>query len=944
MGTTKFFKWPGVLALTLTFALAIPLFTEAEDGKSAAEAPAATNTEANAAAQPASIEMGDPETVILQLTDSPKLNFPKETLYDFRMGKTTTRVIVNLRDPELAPTRTVRPNFNDLLVREKAIQQVEAAQNLVIDVMDPNKVRITNRFTYIFGFSAEVSVEGLVSLVNHPDVISINKDGINHPHLAQGISLMNATTARSSYNGTGMAIAICDTGIDYGHTRLGNGGFPNSKVIGGYDTGENDTNPMDEHGHGTSCAGIAAGDLATVGDYIGGIAYNAKLYALKMSRADIGHSAYDSDMIEAWEWCITHRNDDPSNPIMIISTSFGGGHYTSESSCDAYQPAMATAAANAKAAGMTLFVSTGNDGFCNGTGWPGCLSDVIGVGAVYDADIGQYPDPGYVGCISPLSCTGYITGCPCSTGKCYVDYTTAADQVTTYSNSASFIELFAPSNYACTTALGGGYRTDFGGTSAACPYTAGAGAALQSAAMAKTGAYLTPDQVQSILLDNGDLVTDSKVSITKPRVNLGNAVAAIATDNLIFKETFDTFPPTGWNVINNGGDCGWVSNATAARVNYTGGSGDCADADSDSCGPSTTMDTELRTPLIDLSGVPNAVLEFKTDYNAFGFSDFAYVDISTDGGSTWTNLLTWNEGHRGPLTVQLNLTPHMGFANVVIRWRYVASGWDWWWEIDDVTISGTCYGDELAADFGTNGLWHYDGASWSKLTTWNPDDDLTGWSGGLAVDFGGDGLWNHDGTSWSQKTSWNLGSGGLAGWSGGLAADFDADGLWVFDGTFWSKKTSWNPDNLAGWSGGLAVDFGTDGLWSYDGSSWSKLTTWNPTGMSGWNGGLAVGFSTTNDGLWSYDGSSWHKLTSWNPDNLAGWSGGLAVDFGTDGLWSYDGSSWSRLTTWNPTGMSGWGGGLAVDFGADGLWNYDGTTWSKKTSWQCENMADVDLN
>ena len=119
-------------------------------------------------------------------------------------------------------------------------------------------------------------------------------------------------------------------------------------------------------------------------------------------------------------------------------------------------------------------------------------------------------------------------------------------------------------------------------------------------------------------------------------------------------------------------------------------------------------------------------------------------------------------------------------------------------------------GDELAADFGTNGLWHYDGASWSKLTTWNPDDDLAGWSGGMAVDFGGDGLWNHDGSLWSMLTGWNPGSGGLAGWSGGLAVDFDADGLWVYDGTSWSKKTSWNPDNLAGWSGGLAVDFNAE--------------------------------------------------------------------------------------------------------------------------------------
>lgn len=523
----------------------------------AAEAPAASNTEAYAAAQQAPIEMGDPDKVITQLAESPKLNFPEEILDDFRKGQTTTRVIVNLRDSEQTPTRAVRPNFQDLAVREGVKQLVRTAQNEVIDLMDQNEVHITNLFTYIFGFSAEVTVQGLVSLVNHPDVVSINEDRILHPHLAQGIPLMNATAARNSYNGAGMAIAICDTGIDYTHARLGNGSFPNSKVIGGYDTGENDIDPMDEQGHGTSCAGIAAGDLGTVGDYIGGVAYNAKLYALKMSRADIGHSAYTADMVEAWEWCITHRNDNPSNPIMIISTSFGGGYYTSESSCDLYSSAMTTAAANAKAAGMTLFVSTGNDGFCDGTGWPGCLSDVVGVGAVYDADIGQNPDPGYVGCIATESCAGYTTNCPCPE-KCYIDYTTAADQVPTYSSSASFMELFAPSNDAYTTALGGGYRPDFGGTSAACPYAAGAGAALQSAAMANTGAYLTPDQVQSTLIDNGDSVTDSKVSITKPRVNLGNAVAAVITDNLVFYWASDVNTTTPvWTEFGTG-----VSNAS----------------------------------------------------------------------------------------------------------------------------------------------------------------------------------------------------------------------------------------------------------------------------------------------------------------------------------------------------------------------------------------------
>ena len=191
------------------------LNTDVEQAAETAEAPAASNTtEAYAAAQQVPIEMGDPDKVISQLANSLKLNSPDEILADFREGKTTTRVIVNLRDPEQTPTRAVRPNFNDLAVREGVNQQVRAVQNEVIDSMDPKEVCVTNRFTYVFGFSAEVTVQGLASLVNQQDVVSINQDGILHPHLAQGIPLINATTARSSYNGSGMAIAICDTGID----------------------------------------------------------------------------------------------------------------------------------------------------------------------------------------------------------------------------------------------------------------------------------------------------------------------------------------------------------------------------------------------------------------------------------------------------------------------------------------------------------------------------------------------------------------------------------------------------------------------------------------------------------------------------------------------------------------------------------------------------------
>ena len=479
----------------------------------------------------------DPEEVqaIKTLLENPKLTAPQEIARDFIDGKSTTRVILNL----YKPTKAERlHNFKEMAVREELRNFVSDDQDRVIGNLDDSQVRITNRFVYIFGFSAEVTLQGLQDLIDNADILSIEKDRILYPNLAQGIPLMNASTPRSSYNGSGLSVAICDTGIDYTHPRLGGGGFPNSKVIGGYDCGDNDNNPMDMDGHGTACAGVAAGDLGTVGNYIGGVAYSARLYAVKISHGT-GGDAYTSDMIEGWEWCITHQYDDPSNPIMIISTSFGGGRYFG--ACDSTSIAMTTAAANAVSAGMTLFVSSGNDGYCDSIGWPACISYVISVGAVYDAALGRNPPFGWVGCIKNGSCVG-IPGPPCNE-KWYVDEPANADQVTTYSNSASFLDLLAPADWATTTELGGGYwdtANGFGGTSAACPYAAGAAACLQTAAKALTGFYLTPSQVKSTLVDNGDLITDGKVAITKPRVNLGKAVDSLSDGSTVYVESSGT--------------------------------------------------------------------------------------------------------------------------------------------------------------------------------------------------------------------------------------------------------------------------------------------------------------------------------------------------------------------------------------------------------------------
>jgi len=439
----------------------------------------------------------------------------------FETGQERVKVIVNLAEPVETKARTNWHSKHSLKLLQNEIKTI---QTPVLSALSEGEFKLRYRFDNQAGFSGEVTQQGLEKLKNDPRVISVEPVYLLEPHLRQGIPLMHADTYRSSYNGTGVAIAICDTGIDYRHSMLGNGGFPNSKVLGGYDYGDYDADPIPDNtqAHGTCCAGIAAGDLGDVGDYIGGVAYNAKLYALKITAGSSGSASSDA-MVAAWNWCVTHQNDNPAHPILVISTSFGGGR--NYSTCDSYIPSMTLAANNAVAAGITILVSSGNDGYCDSIAWPACISSVISVGAVYDAAFGTY-----LPCVNAASCATKYSTTGCTTGWYAID-TAAADMVTSYSNTASFLTVLAPSNQCYTTDIissggysSGDYDSTFGGTSAACPYAAGAVACLQSAAKSITGSFLSVSDVKTILTSTGNNITDGKVAITKPRINLEQAI------------------------------------------------------------------------------------------------------------------------------------------------------------------------------------------------------------------------------------------------------------------------------------------------------------------------------------------------------------------------------------------------------------------------------------
>jgi subtilisin family serine protease len=476
-----------------------------------------------------------------------KLIHPRLIINPLEQGRQTVRVIVNLHDP----LQVVAEDGELMQAPSAFYTNVMAIKTSVLSTFSPKELKLRHRFSDLAAFSAEVTPAGLAELLNEPMVESIEPVEEYHFLVAQGVALIGGIVYRSQYGGDGTAVAVIDSGIDYRHPMLGGGNFPNDKVIGGYDTGEHDADPypMMNNGvcsgeHGTACAGIIAGNAGGPYPFIGGVAPRAKLYALKVAEpGDDGKKVtYEDAVTEAILWCVDHQYDDPNHPIVAINISLGAKRYFGP--CDESESRANVSAINrAVAAGIAVIGGSGNDGYCDSMGACACLTNVISVGAVFDDYLGQ------VGaCVDRESCVAYACS-NCSSGWC-CQVSAVPDKVVCYSNTAPFLDLLAPSHNAYTTDISGplgastgDYYANFGGTSAAAPYVAGAVACLQSAAKALKGRHLTALEVRITLTSTGDPVIDQRPSppITTPRVNLARAIESIMANRgttIVFHDTF----------------------------------------------------------------------------------------------------------------------------------------------------------------------------------------------------------------------------------------------------------------------------------------------------------------------------------------------------------------------------------------------------------------------
>ena len=284
--------------------------------------------------------------------------------------------------------------------------------------------------------------------------------------------------------GDEVVVAILDTGVDYNHRDLqGNlwvneaesKGVPGEDDDGngyvddiyGYNFAYNNSDPADDHGHGTHVTGIVAAAGNNEFD-VAGVCWNARIMALKILGAD--GDGTTADAIPAIYYAVANGAD-------IISGSWGG-----RDSSDALKEAVAYAYRH----GVVVVAAAGNEG----------------------ADIPYYP-ASYPGVLA-------------------VAATDISDQKWYLSNYGAWVDLAAPGRDVLSliptpsrSIPGGNFTGRKSGTSMAAPHVSGACALLLSA-----NPLLTCDELQTILTTTGDPIA-SGICSSNGRLNVDKALRAV---------------------------------------------------------------------------------------------------------------------------------------------------------------------------------------------------------------------------------------------------------------------------------------------------------------------------------------------------------------------------------------------------------------------------------
>lgn len=292
--------------------------------------------------------------------------------------------------------------------------------------------------TALKGFAATIPPARLNKIKADNRVLYVSEDRVVQTTAQTAPSGVRRINAPSNANkGTGVGVAVIDTGIDLTHPDL------KTNILAGYTCVKGKKTANDDNGHGSHVAGTIAALNNTIG--VVGVAPEAKLIAVKVLNSQ-GSGTWSS-VICGIDWVTANA---AKYNIKVANMSLGGGG-SSDNNCGNNNDALHKAICRSTAAGVTYVVAAGNNGADSANFVPAAYNDtVITVSALADSD-GQ---PGGLG-----SATSYG----------------ADDTFASFSNYGSVVDLAAPGVSIFSTWKSGGYST-ISGTSMASPHVAASAA------------------------------------------------------------------------------------------------------------------------------------------------------------------------------------------------------------------------------------------------------------------------------------------------------------------------------------------------------------------------------------------------------------------------------------------------------------------------------------
>ncbi len=227
----------------------------------------------------------------------------------------------------------------------------------------------------------EIDASQIDAIAALPNVTAINPVINYEEDLSETVPYIGAAAVQAAgVDGTGVRVAVLDSGIDYTHYNLGGSGnvadftgnnptiiepgtFPTAKVVGGYDfVGETwpvgalapDPDPLDQGtgaGHGTHVSDIIAG--RSTDNLHKGVAPGASLYAVGVC-SKVSTSCSGVALLEGMDFALDPNGDNNiADAVDVINMSLGSAY-------GQRQDDLSFASANAVHMGVVVVAAAGN--------------------------------------------------------------------------------------------------------------------------------------------------------------------------------------------------------------------------------------------------------------------------------------------------------------------------------------------------------------------------------------------------------------------------------------------------------------------------------------------------------------------------------------------------------------------------------------------------------